>query len=169
MFEKFYDRKQIKKADVEVLGIDLNEFEGCYDNETQKMYKELHMDRYVEKMSKKIEDKPLSIKEQIKYEQKYLEYIIYSNPKAPKNMFYVVEAKFYKDKTKPYLNLYNLRTGDTLKTKITSGKSFVERPFQIGNVINVTEFREKNKMKMVNGTWVKTPEMEKIVVEWDVY
>ena len=169
MFEKFYDRKQIKKADVELLGIDLNEFEGCYDNETQKMYKDLHMDRYVEKMSKKIEDKPLSIKEQIKYEQEYLEYIIYSNPKAPKNMFYVVEAKFYKDKTKPYLNLYNLRTGDTLKTKITSGKSFVERPFQTGNVINVTEFREKNKMKMVNGTWVKTPEMEKIVVGWDVY
>lgn len=169
MFEKFYDRKQIKKADVEVLGIDLNEFEGCYDNETPKMYKELHMDRYVEKMSKKIEDKPLSIKEQIKYEQEYLEYIIYSNPKAPKNMFYVVEAKFYKDKTKPYLNLYNLRTGDTLKTKITSGKSFVERPFQTGNVINVTEFKEKNKMKMVNGEWVKTPEMEKIVVGWDVY
>lgn len=169
MFEKFYDRKQIKKSDVEVLGIDLNEFEGCYDNETPKMYKELHMDRYVEKMSKKIEDKPLSIKEQIKYEQEYLEYIIYSNPKAPKNMFYVVEAKFYKDKTKPYLNLYNLRTGDTLKTKITSGKSFVERPFQTGNVINVTEFREKNKMKMVNGSWVKTPEMEKIVVGWDVY
>ena len=169
MFEKFYDRKQIKKSDVEVLGIDLNEFEGCYDNETPKMYKELHMDRYVEKMSKKIEDKPLSIKEQIKYEQEYLEYIIYSNPKAPKNMFYVVEAKFYKDKTKPYLNLYNLRTGDTLKTKITSGKSFVERPFQTGNVINVTEFREKNKMKMVNGEWVKTPEMEKIVVGWDVY
>jgi len=169
MFEKFYGRKQIKKADVEVLGIDLNEFEGCYDNETPKMYKELHMDRYVEKMSKKIEDKPLSIKEQIKYEQEYLEYIIYSNPKAPKNMFYVVEAKFYKDKTKPYLNLYNLRTGDILKTKITSGKNFVEKPFQTGNVINVTEFREKNKMKIVNGTWVKTSEMEKIVVGWDVY
>lgn len=169
MFEKFYNRKQIKKADVEVLCIDLNEFEGCYDNETPKMYKELHMDRYVKKMSKKIEDKPLSIKEQIKYEQEYLEYITYSNPKAPKNMFYVVEAKFYKDKTKPYLNLYNLRTGDTLKTKITSGKSFVERPFQTGNVINVTEFRKKNKMKMVNGKWVKTPEMEKIVVGWDVY
>ena len=169
MFEKFYGRKQIKKADVEVLGIDLNEFEGCYDNETPKMYKELHMDRYVEKMSKKIEDKPLSIKEQIKYEQEYLEYIIYSNPNAPKNMFYVVEAKFYKDKTKPYLNLYNLRTGDILKTKITSGKNFVEKPFQTGNVINVTEFREKNKMKIVNGTWVKTSEMEKIVVGWDVY
>ena len=169
MFEKFYDRKQIKKADVEVLGIDLNEFEGCYDNETQKMYKDLHMDRYVEKMSKKIEDKPLSIKEQIKYEQEYLEYIIYSNPKAPKNMFYVVEAKFYKDKTKPYLNLYNLRTGDTLKTKITSGKSFVESPFKEGNVINVKEFSDRNKMKKVGGDWIRTDEKEKVVKEWTVY
>lgn len=169
LFDKFYDRKQIKKSDIEVLGIDLDTFEGCYDNETPKMYKDLHMDKYIERLSQNIEDKPLSIKEQIKYEQEYLEYITYSNPKAPKNMFYVVEAKFYKDKTKPYLNLYNLRTGDTLKTKITSGKSFVEKPFQTGNVINVTEFREKNKMKMVNGEWVKTPEKEKIVVGWDVY
>lgn len=169
MFEKFYDRKQIKKSNVEVLGIDLNEFEGCYDNETPKMYKELHMDRYVEKMSKKIENKPLSIKEQIKFELEYLEYIVYTNPKAPKNMFYVMEAKFYKDKTKPYLMLYDLKTGDTLKTKITSGKSFVERPFQTGNVIHVKDFRDKNKMKMINGQWTKTDEMEKIVTEWDVY
>lgn len=169
MFQKFYDRKQIKKSDIDTLGIDIKMFEGCYDNETPKMYKDLHMDKYIEKISPNIEDKSLSIKEQIKYEQEYLEYITYSNPKAPKSMYYVVEAKFYKDKTKPYLILYNLRTGNTLKTKITSGKSFVERPFQTGNVINVTEFREKNKMKIVNGTWVKTSEKEKIVVGWDVY
>ncbi len=169
MFEKYYDRKQIKKSDIDNLGIDLTVFDGCFDNETPKMYKELHMDKYLQRISQQLEDKQLSIKEQIKYEQKYLEYITYSNPKAPKGMYYVVEAKFYKDKTKPYLNLYNLRTGETLKTKITSGKNFVERPFQTGNVINVTEFREKNKMKMVNGSWVKTSEMEKIVVGWDVY
>lgn len=169
MFEKFYDRKQIKKADVKVLGIDLNEFKGCYDNETPKMYKELHMDRYVEKMSKKIEDKPLSIKEQIKYEQEYLEYIIYSNPKAPKDMYYVLECKFYKDKTKPYLILYNMKNGEYLKTKITSGKSFVESPFKEGNVINVKEFGEKNKMKKVGADWVKTDEKEKIIKKWDVY
>lgn len=169
MFEKYYDRKQIKKSDIETLDIDLSVFNDCFDNETPKLYKELHMDRYIKKIAQKLDDKPLSIKEQIKYEQEYLEYITYSNPKAPKSMYYVVEAKFYKDKTKPYLNLYNLKTGDTLKTKITSGKNFVERPFQSGNVINVTEFREKNKMKMVNGSWVKTSEREKIIVKWDVY
>lgn len=84
-------------------------------------------------------------------------------------MFYVVEMKFYNDKSKPYLTLYNLKTGDTLKSKIASGKSFIENPFKEGNVINVIGFKEKNKMKMINGEWVKTLEMEKIVAEWDVY
>ena len=91
------------------------------------------------------EDKPLSIKEQIKFEQEYLEYIVYKNPRSPKNMFYVVETKFYKDKTKPYLMLYDLKNGEYLKTKITSGKKFVEKPFTEGDVIHVKDFREKIK------------------------
>lgn len=169
LYDSLYSRKQIKKVDMEKLNIDSSLFVGCYDTETEKMYKDLHMDKYIERVSETIEDKPLSIKEQIKYEQEYLEYITYVNPKSPKNMFYVVECKFYKDKTKPYLNLYNLRTGETLKTKITSGKSFVETPFKEGNVINVKEFSERNKMKKVGADWVKTDEKEKVVKKWDVY
>ena len=169
LFERLYGRKQIKKSDFKVLNINMDLFDGCYETETPKMYKGLHMDIYIKRVSDAIENTSLSIKEQIKYEQEYLEYIIYTNPKAPKNMFYVVECKFYKDKTKPYLVLYNLRTGDTLKTKITSGKKFVEKPFLQGNVLNVLEFKEKNKMKMIAGTWTKTSEKEKIVTEWDVY
>lgn len=169
LFERLYGRKQIKKSDYKALNINMDLFDGCYETETPKMYKGLHMDIYIKRVSDAIENTSLSIKEQIKYEQEYLEYIIYTNPKAPKNMFYVVECKFYKDKTKPYLVLYNLRTGDTLKTKITSGKKFVEKPFLQGNVLNVLEFKEKNKMKMIAGTWTKTSEKEKIVTEWDVY
>lgn len=169
LFERLYGRKQIKKSDYKALNINMDLFDGCYETETPKMYKGLHMDIYIKRVSDAIENTSLSIKEQIKYEQEYLEYIIYTNPKAPKNMFYVVECKFYKDKTKPYLVLYNLRTGDTLKTKITSEKKFVEKPFLQGNVLNVLEFKEKNKMKMIAGTWTKTSEKEKIVTEWDVY
>ena len=106
---------------------------------------------------------------QMKNEQEYLESIIYTNPKAPENMYYVTECKFYKDKTKPYLMLYNLKSGNTLKSKITSGKSFVENPFKIGNVIHVKEFSERNKMKKIGGEWVRTEEKEKVVKKWDVY
>ena len=51
MFEKYYDRKQIKKSDIDVLEIDLPVFNGCFDIETPKMYKELHMDRHIKKIA----------------------------------------------------------------------------------------------------------------------
>lgn len=168
-FDILFGRKQIKKAEIEKLRIDMNIFKNCYDTETEKMYKGLHMNKYIEGVSAQIEDKSLSIKEQIKYEQEYLEYITYINPKAPKNMYYVVECKFYKDKTKPYLTLYNLKTGDMLKTKITSGKTFIESPFREGNVINVLDFSEKYKKKKIGNDWVRTDEKEKIIKKWNVY
>lgn len=169
LFDSLYNRKQINKTDTDKLRIDMNLFEGCYEKETAKTYKELHMDKYVGKIALRIEDRSLSIKEQITYEQEYLGNIMYKNSKAPKNMYYVMECKFYKDETKPYLQLYNIRDGILLKTKITSGKSFVETPFGDGNVINVKEFAERNKTKKINGEWRKTDEKEKIIKRWDVY
>lgn len=169
LFNSLYSRKQLSKTDIEKFQIDTNLFEGCYDKETPKKYMGLHMDRYVRNIAQKFEDKALSIKAQIAYEYEYLGNIVYKNPKAPKDMYYVIECKFYKDQTKPYLQLYNLRDGVLLKTKITSGKSFVEAPFKAGNVINVKEFVERNKTKKINGEWRKTDEKEKIVKRWDVY
>ena len=98
----------------------------------------------------------------------YLEYITYINPKAPDTLHYVMDFKVYKDKTKPYLTLYNLNTGEVLKTKITEGKKFSKNPFACGSLINIISFKEKNKMKMVNGSWVKTDELEKVVNEWEI-
>ena len=137
--------------------------------ETEKQFSQIQNHELIRALSQNIENKQLSIKEQIKYEMEYLEYITYQNPKAPKTMYYVLECRFYKDKTKPYLNLYNMRTGDILKTKITSSKTFIESPFTAGNVINVKEFGEKEKMKKVGENWVKTGEKDKIVKKYDVY
>lgn len=169
LYEKFGTCKIIKKAKIEELGISEEIVRDYSDKETAKQYSQIDNLGLVSKLSKNIEDKPLSIKQQINYEMEFLEYIIYKNPKAPENMYYVIECKFYKDKTKPYLQLYNLKTGKYLKTKITAGKSFVENPFKQGNVINVKEFSERNKMKKINGEWTKTDEKEKIVKKWMVY
>jgi len=169
LFDDLYSRKQIKKTDIEKLNINLDLFAGCFEKETEKMYKDLHMDQYIRKIFETMPDEKLSIKQQIEKEQEYLEYINYKNPKAPENMFYVIECKFYKDKTKPYLQLYNLKTGEQLKTKITSGKSFSENPFREKNVLHVKEFSERYKTKKINGEWVKTDEKEFVVKKWDVY
>ena len=155
--------------DLASLNIREEDVRKCAEKETPKQYSNVDKDKLVKLMISGLENKPLSIKEQIIYEQEYLGNIMYKNPKAPKDMYYVLECKFYKDKTKPYLMLYNMRDGEYLKTKITSGKSFIESPFIAGNVINVKEFGERNKMKKVGGDWIKTDEKERIVKKWDVY
>lgn len=169
LFDKFGTSIVISKDKVEKLGIDERIVRQYAEKETAKQYRNIDNIGLIKALSNDIEDKSFSIKEQIKYEQEFLENIVYKNPKSPKNMFYVVEMKFYKDKTKPYLMLYDLKNGEYLKTKITAGKKFVEKPFIEGNVIHVKDFREKNKMKKINGSWVKTDELEQIVNEWDVY
>lgn len=169
LFNEFGKSKVIKKNKLLENNIDEAIVRRYSEKETEKQFREINNIGLIKELSNFIEDKPLSIKEQIKFEQEYLEYIVYKNPKSPKNMFYVVETKFYKDKTKPYLTLYDLKNGEYLKTKITAGKKFVEKPFVEGNVIHVKDFREKNKIKKVNGAWIKTDELEKVVNEWDVY
>ena len=161
--------KTFKKDKISAMSIDENIVRQCAEKETPKQYSAVNKRKLVKMLIGMFENKSLSVKEQILKEQEYLGNITYKNPSAPENMFYVIECKFYKDKTKPYLQLYDLKNGEYLKTKITSGKSFIENPFDTNNVIHVKEFGEKNKMKKINGSWVKTDETEKIVKKWTVY
>lgn len=161
--------KTFKKDKILAMNIDENIVRQCAEKETPKQYSTVNKRKLVKMLIGMFENKSLSVKEQILKEQEYLGNITYKNPSAPENMFYVIECKFYKDKTKPYLQLYDLKNGEYLKTKITSGKSFIENPFDTNNVIHVKEFGEKNKMKKINGSWVKTDETEKIVKKWTVY
>lgn len=169
MYNSLGKCKTLKKDKIVSLNIREEDVRKCAEKETPKQYSNVNKAKLVKLIICGLENKALSIKEQIVYEQEYLGNIMYKNPKAPKDMYYVLECKFYKDKTKPYLMLYNMRDGEYLKTKITSGKSFIESPFIAGNVINVKEFGERNKMKKVGGDWIKTDEKERIVKKWDVY
>lgn len=169
IYDKFANCKVIAKNKLSDLGLSENVISQYAAKSTKAQYREIDNVGLIKEMSKGIENKGLSIKEQIKFELTYLEYIEYKNPNAPKDMYYVSETKFYNDKTKPYLQLYNLRTGETLKTKITQGKRFIENPFKQGNVLNVLEFQERCKSKMINGQWTKTDEKEKILAQWVVY
>ncbi len=162
-------RKQVKKSDIEKLNIDIEMFSKYIGSETEKMYKDLDMIGYINESIAKFENKSLSIKEQVSAELEYLEYIDYINPKSPDNFYYVMKYQTYKDKCKPYITLYNLKTGEMLKTKVTVAKDFLLNPFTLGNVLNVLEFKQKEKMKMINGSWEKTGEFEKVLKSWEVY
>lgn len=169
VFENFHDRKQIKKSEIDKLGVSDLMLKKYSNKETASLYKEIDMIGLISELTKSIENKPLSIKEQVKFEIEHLEYTEYTNDKAGKNFYIITEYTTYKDKTKPYVTLRHVKTGENLKTKIKDGKIFTTNPFKLYDILKVNEFKTQKKTKCVGGVWQKTNEDEKILYDYEVY
>jgi DNA polymerase III alpha subunit/intein/homing endonuclease len=169
IFENLAHRKQINHKQIQELNIDVELLTKFSNKITEKMFKELDMISYIKENINKIEDKPLSIKEQVEFEITYLEYAIYTNEKAGKNFYIITEYTTYKDKTKPYVTLRHVKTGENLKTKIKDGKIFTSNPFKLYDILKVNEFKVQKKTKCIGGVWQKTNEDEKILYDYEVY
>ena len=50
--------------------------------------------------------------------QEYLNYIVYTNPNVNEEYYIVTSFVTYKNAATPYLELYNIKTGNIVKTKI---------------------------------------------------
>jgi DNA polymerase-3 subunit alpha len=167
IYNNFYSIKQVKKADLERLG--LNEFlmKKYGNKETEKMYKEIDTKGLVTELCSKLEDKPMSIIEHIKFEMEYLGCTTYANPKVNKDYYVVLDFKTYKNPATPYLLIRNIKTGEEFKTKITSGKTFKLSPFGQYSILKIYEFRDQFKKKKVGEDWVLTNETEKIITAFE--
>jgi len=169
LYESIGDAKQINKDKAEKLGLNIDILLKHTQKITDKLYKDIDIISYIKEVSELIEDKPLSVKEQVKFEMEYLEYTTVEYEKADKSLFIITEYKVYKDKSKPYITLRSLKTGDDKKTKVKSGKTFTENPFKLFDVLQVLNFKTQKKTKNVGGKWIKTDEDEDILDEWVVY
>jgi len=169
IYNNFASRKQINFKDISKLDINEKILMKYSNKITQTLYKELDMMGYIREISKDIEDKPLSIKEQVAFEMEFLEYTEYINESAGDKFYIIIKFETYKDKTKPYVTLRQVNSGKEMKTKIKDGKIFSENPFQLYNVLKVNEFRQQFKTKNIGGKWQKTNEIEDILFDYEVY
>lgn len=168
IFDSLATRKQIKISDIAELGINARVLEKYCAKKTEKLYKELDMLSYIKEVTANIEDKALSVQEQVKEEVEYLGYTIFTNKSLYESVYAVIEFKTYTDNTKPYVMLYNLNDGSLVKSKVTAGQRFARNPFQLFSILDIN-FRETNKRKMIDGEWKETAEKEKIMDSWEVY
>jgi DNA polymerase-3 subunit alpha len=137
--------------------------------ETAKQYSEIDNIGLVTELANRIDNKALSVVEQVKFEQEYLNYVIYTNPKVHESYWIVTEYKTFKESRKPYVTLHNVRTGTDIKTKITSVKIYEKQPFGLYSVLKVNEFTTQFKKKNVNGEWVVSDtETEEILTDYEV-
>ncbi|MFA6843860.1 MAG: hypothetical protein WCR33_05635, partial [Bacilli bacterium] len=169
LYESIGDAKQINKDKAEKIGLNIDILLKHTQKQTDKLYKDIDIISYIKEVSELIEDKPLSVKEQVKFEIEFLEYTTVKYPKADKSLYIITEYKTYKDRSKPYLTLRNLKTGEDLKTKVKNGKLFSENPFKLFDVLQVIKFKVQKKMKNTGGKWERSDEDEQIVEEWNVY
>lgn len=168
LYDKFATIKQVKKDKMEELGLSEYLMSKYAAKETAKIYKDIDNAGLVAELSKRIDNKSLSVVEQIKLEKQFLNYIVYNNPKVHESYWICTSFVTYKNPATPYLELYNVRNGETLKTKIKKATVFKAAPFGEFSVLKIPEFTMAFKKKCINNEWVLTDEVEPLLEQYEV-
>ena len=169
IYDKFATCKQIKKSKLEELGLSEYLMKKYSVKETNALYKDINNIGLVKELCIKIENKPMGIIESMKFEKEYLEYITYVNPKVSDKYYIVIEFKTYKDVTKPYITVRQVKTGIEIKSRIKQGKVFKENPFGLYSVLAIKDFdKEFKKRPNSEGKWVVTDELEDVLNQYEV-
>ena len=172
LYNKLGDIKQIKKSKIAELhdkyGLSEDTIRNHSAKETEKMFKDIDNVGIVNDLITSIPNKSFTVKEQIQFESENIQYVSYTNDKVSDKFWAVVFVMTYKDETKPYLTLHNIKTGEKKNTKIKKGNRFIENPFELYSILKIDSFEKQFKTKQIGGKWVKIDEEEDILENWMV-
>ena len=164
MAEKIYGRTQFS---IDKVPSEIADIVKKNSKTTEKQYRDFDFDKALSEYWNVLGNIKGSIIEYIQNQKEYFGYISYINSKFPDSIYFVSEMKTYKDKCKPYVTLYSIKTGETIKTKVISANEYSVCPFKENNILNVW-FDEKYKSKLIDGKWIKTNEKEKVMSHWEI-
>jgi DNA polymerase III alpha subunit len=167
-FKKLYGRKQIPIEKVAEYGLTYDILAQFSGKQTEKLFKDIDIDGILKWLSDSLPNEPLNIKMQASKEMSILGYIKTTNDDVPDNWYFVMDMKTYNNPLKPYLTLYNLNNGQVIYSKITKESVFAEQPFKLFSVIRAIDFKEKNKLRKINDSWVTTDEKELVINQYDL-
>lgn len=172
LFSKLYGKKQIKKDKLNELEINECVVRKYAIKETEKIFKEISIVKLLKEISNNFKDLDVSIKQKIRAEIEFLGYIKTTIKSLKSDLYYVLEVEEYKNKKSItyYPHLYNIRTGETDKFKLKNYLWFAENPFEINNIISITNLIKEGKRKKVNSKWtVSKEEFWNVIDSWEVY
>lgn len=140
---------------------DIKDF--CH-KETQRKFAEFDFNSYLRYIWSTIEDESLSLDNRLKGELYFAGKLSYVNPQL-QNVYIITEAKTYGGGT-AYLTMYDLSTGEQIKTKTTNQVT----PLSLYSVIRASRWKEAYKKTRVvkNGKirWEDTDEKYNILEDW---
>lgn len=166
------DMNQIKKSQLDKFaeyGISEYEVKRFSKKETAKMYKEIDGENLLKSAIDNIKNEDISIKEIVKAQKDFCQYITYVNKNIPEKIYIVTEFTIYgNNKTRPNLTLRELRTGAEIKTRIKYSDIFLSNPIKLYSVIKVNSFSKEFKCKKIEDKWIKTDDLETILNDYSV-
>lgn len=173
IYSELISKKQfkIKGLDLSKYNIDeieLSRFSTLNKNKTA--YVELENELLLKFIFSKIDDDGFTLRERLAFDINYYGKLKLTNSKFPMNVYYVIEFETFKDKSKPVIQLYRLKDGQVIKTRIINSELFMNNPFNKHSIVVVNEFKEKPKRKKIGENWVKVDnEFDLIIEDYDIY
>lgn len=167
---------QIKKDKIEeysIYGITEYVIQKYSSKETLKAYSNIDNIGLLNEIAEGIPDVSFTIQEQVQFEMEYLQYVSCKSQNiSAKDYYIVIDYKTYQDAAKPYVNLYNLKTGKETKTKIKQSKLYKEQPFGLFSILKIEDFtyEYKKRKQVVDGELkiITTDELEPILENYEV-
>lgn len=170
LFYEVYGGKQLSLKKIEKLNLDID-IVSKHSNlsDSGKTYMKIDPKAILIDTYKTMEDKKMILRDQVEAELNHLGYIEFTEPKASEDFYIVTDFRTFKNKNRPYVLLYQLKTGKTKKTKVTDARFYANNKFKLLDTIQVEKFDKQFKNVMVNNRWTKSDEVEEVLTSWNVF
>lgn len=153
LYNAFSERNDLKKAELESLGITVEEASQYATKVTEKLLKGMNMEAFLRNLLNHVKVNPRHLRDAIKAQIEYLGYISIKDARY-NGMAAVVEVD---TKYSPKLKLYSLKNGTTLDCKIDK-KSFNKQKLEKGDILKISATKSKPKVKKnEDGEWISIP------------
>jgi hypothetical protein len=162
------NRKNFKLKDVEKLECTNEELTLCAERKSDTQYLNVNTEQLLKLMFNRFENEGYTLKEKLQFEVQYYGRAKFTNDKFPRNVYYVQSMTLGNDKTKPRFELYSLKTGELIKTRIKNSELYMTAPITDGHIIKC-KFTEQKMNKFIDGKWTASNDKEKILTEYEVY
>ena len=150
IFNKYFDKSNFKKQDIESMGISSKYMQQISEKETEKMFIKVNSMKLIQALIEKINIKHRTLKEKIKAQIDYLGYIsIIDERYSGMAAVLSVDTKY-----SPKLSLYSLKNGTTLDCKIDK-RTFNKEKLANGDIVKINGTKQKPKVKknIETGEW----------------
>jgi DNA polymerase III alpha subunit len=173
IYNKLNSVKQINKSKLNALDLSENMIKKYADKETKSLYKEIDNMGLINELIMNLENKDIKLGDKIQTEMECLGYVMTQIENLSKNIYYVLKIDEYKNKKSYtfYPTLYNIKTGKEIKYKISDYMMYMDYPFKVGEIINITnESKSPKKKQDENGKWKPVPnEFNNMLDGWEIY